>query len=415
MFHQNPQLTGWLQPRVPPATSPSPSSGWRPTGDDKGYWNVASDGGLFAFGNAGFYGSMGGQHLNRPVVGMAATRDGKGYWEVASDGGIFAFGDAGFHGSTGSLTLNRPVVGMAATPDGGGYWLVASDGGIFNFGDAHFYGSTGAIHLNRPVVGMAATPDGRGYWLVAADGGIFAFGDAHFYGSTGNLNLNQPVVGMTTTPDGGGYWMVASDGGIFAFGDARFYGSMGGQSLNQPMVGMASNRGNGYWLVAADGGLFSFGSCRLLRLDARRCACEPRRPRRRLTRPVMPFGVNRFGARRSAGPRAWGRRLAWRWSIGHAAGTGPWSSSIVVPRPRHGVRCPYPAGSVRCSKATATATGHGMGQWGALGYALDSAPGYRAIVAHYYSGSSLAGLTPAQEGTQVRVALTENDGNTRHS
>ena len=39
-----------------------------------------------------------------------------GYWEVASDGGIFAFGDAPFYGSTGSLPLNRPIVGMTATP-----------------------------------------------------------------------------------------------------------------------------------------------------------------------------------------------------------------------------------------------------------------------------------------------------------
>ena len=60
---------------------------------------------------------------------------------MASDGGIFAFGDAGFHGSTGSLTLNRPMVGMAATPDGGGYWMVAADGGVFPGGDAVFYGS----------------------------------------------------------------------------------------------------------------------------------------------------------------------------------------------------------------------------------------------------------------------------------
>ena len=74
---------------------------------------------------------------------MAATADGGGYWLVASDGGVFAFGDARFYGSTGSIRLNRPVVGMAATPDGGGYWLVASDGGVFAFGDARFYGSTG--------------------------------------------------------------------------------------------------------------------------------------------------------------------------------------------------------------------------------------------------------------------------------
>jgi hypothetical protein len=32
---------------------------------------------------------------------------------VASDGGVFAFGDAGYHGSTGGKPLNRPVVGVA--------------------------------------------------------------------------------------------------------------------------------------------------------------------------------------------------------------------------------------------------------------------------------------------------------------
>ena len=107
----------------------------------------------------------------------------QGYWLVASDGGIFAFGDAAFYGSTGAIALNKPIVGMAPTPDGRGYWLVASDGGIFAFGDAAFYGSTGAIHLNQPIVGMTPTPDGQGYWLVASDGGVFTFGDAGFYGS----------------------------------------------------------------------------------------------------------------------------------------------------------------------------------------------------------------------------------------
>jgi subtilase family serine protease len=162
-----------------------------------------------------------------------------GYWLVASDGGIFTFGDAGFFGSTGGIHLNQPIVGMAATPDGQGYWLVASDGGIFTFGDAGFFGSTGAIHLNKPIVGMAATPDGQGYWLVASDGGIFAFGDAGFFGSTGAMHLNKPIVGMAASLDGGGYWLVASDGGIFAFGDAGFLGSQGGAPLNRPVVGMA--------------------------------------------------------------------------------------------------------------------------------------------------------------------------------
>ena len=72
---------------------------------------------------------------------MAATPDGAGYWLVASDGGIFTYGDAPFYGSSGSLTLNQPIVAMAATPDGGGYWLVARDAGVFTYGDAQFSGS----------------------------------------------------------------------------------------------------------------------------------------------------------------------------------------------------------------------------------------------------------------------------------
>ncbi len=229
----------------------------------QGYYLYDQYGDLSGFGNDNYLtylGNLGLANLNAPVVGMAVTPDGGGYWMLGGDGGVFTYGDAGFFGSTGALHLNRPVVGMAPTPDGQGYWFVASDGGIFAFGDATFYGSTGNIHLNQPIVGMAATPDGKGYWLVAADGGIFAFGDAPFYGSTGNLHLNKPIVGMSATPDGRGYWFVASDGGIFAYGDAAFYGSTGSLTLQSPIVGMAATPdGHGYYLVADDGGIFNYG------------------------------------------------------------------------------------------------------------------------------------------------------------
>jgi hypothetical protein len=81
---------------------------------------------------------------------------GGGYRLTATNGGVFDFGTAIFYGSTGAIPLNKPVVGMASTRDGQGYWLVASDGGVFTFGDAKFYGSTGAIALTKPVVGMAS-------------------------------------------------------------------------------------------------------------------------------------------------------------------------------------------------------------------------------------------------------------------
>ncbi|MHB8296285.1 MAG: RCC1 domain-containing protein [Acidimicrobiales bacterium] len=236
----------------------------------EGYWLVASDGGVFSFGTAGFHGSMGGKPLNKPIVGMAATPGGHGYWLVASDGGVFSFGNAGFHGSMGGKPLNKPIVGMAATPGGHGYWLVASDGGVFAFGTARFRGSMGGKPLAKPVVGMASTPGGHGYWLVASDGGVFAFGTARFHGSMGGKPLNKPVVGMASTPGGHGYWLVAADGGVFALGHARFYGmsqfqTSPGQSAMagppSPAVGIAgAPLGTGYWVAGSGGEVAGFGS-----------------------------------------------------------------------------------------------------------------------------------------------------------
>jgi hypothetical protein len=230
--------------------------GLLPTADGGGYSTVTGLGSVNNRGDAPAQGDASSVPLNWLVVGGA--RGPAGFWLVASDGGVFTFGGAGFYGSTGAMRLNRPIVGMAATPDGRGYWLVASDGGVFTFGDAGFYGSTGAMRLNRPIVGMAATPDGRGYWLVASDGGVFTFGDAGFYGSTGAMRLNAPVVGMAPAPAGAGYRLVAADGGIFTFGNAGFLGSLGGTPPATPVVGMAAD-GAGYWLVSADGLVFPFG------------------------------------------------------------------------------------------------------------------------------------------------------------
>ncbi|MCA1842453.1 MAG: superoxide dismutase family protein, partial [Actinobacteria bacterium] len=196
------------------ATGPGPDPTTSRTGDSGsrarcgvvrrtgvGYWLAAADGGVFAYGDAAFLGSMGDRRLNRPIVGLAGTPSGLGYWLAASDGGVFSFGDAGFNGSAGDLRLNQPIVAVASTPSGEGYWLVASDGGVFAYGDARFFGSTGDMRLNQPIVSLVPTPSGAGYWLVAADGGVFAYGDAEFRGSTGAMRLNQPVVGASVGAD----------------------------------------------------------------------------------------------------------------------------------------------------------------------------------------------------------------------
>jgi hypothetical protein len=141
---------------------------------------------------------------------MAATPTGKGYWLVASDGGIFSFGDAHFYGSMGGTRLNQPVVGIAPTPTGDGYWLAARDGGIFNFGDAPFY----RLFVNygffgEPIVGIAARPQGDGYWLVSSLGSILAFGNAsRVAGDAHAADVSKPIVGIASTCTGAGFWVV---------------------------------------------------------------------------------------------------------------------------------------------------------------------------------------------------------------
>ena len=43
------------------------------------------------------------------IVAMVPTADGKGYWMIGSDGGVFAFGDAGFVGSSPATTSTSPT------------------------------------------------------------------------------------------------------------------------------------------------------------------------------------------------------------------------------------------------------------------------------------------------------------------
>jgi hypothetical protein len=107
---------------------------------------------------------------------------------VATDGGIFAFGDAGFHGSLGSVKLNQPITSVAATA-GGGYWMIGGDGGIFTFGDAAFHGSLPGMASTSARTGkrIRATAGGAGYYILGDDGQVFSFGAAAPHGSIPGL------------------------------------------------------------------------------------------------------------------------------------------------------------------------------------------------------------------------------------
>jgi hypothetical protein len=71
---------------------------------------------------------------------VAADSDGSGYWLVASDGGVFAFG-APFFGSLGGTTLSAPVVGISSSATGAGYYLVGADSAVYAYGNAEYLGA----------------------------------------------------------------------------------------------------------------------------------------------------------------------------------------------------------------------------------------------------------------------------------
>ncbi len=254
---------------APPIPAPSFTQSVQPP--SHGYWLVGSDGGIFTFGSAQFYGSTGNLTLQRPVVGITPTSDRAGYWLVASDGGVFSFGDTQFYGSIPGIglapagsglphSLNAPIVGIVPSIDDHGYFMVASDGGVFAFGDAQFEGSCPGIG-GCSGAAVAVTPDatGNGYWLVTATGHVYAFGDAVNYGGPGAQPA--PVTSAARTPDGMGYWILLSDGGVFTYGDAQYYGACGtiGGCSGASTAFIPDSSGNGYWIATANGNVYAFG------------------------------------------------------------------------------------------------------------------------------------------------------------
>ena len=139
-----------------------------PTKDDGGYWLDASDGGVFSFGDTQFYGSIPGlglhpagsglpNSLNAPIVGMVPSTTAAATFMVASDGGVFAFGDAHFAGSCPGIGgCSGAAVAVMPDASGNGYWLVTHTGNIYTFGDAPYYGATG--NTGSPVTSAVRTP-----------------------------------------------------------------------------------------------------------------------------------------------------------------------------------------------------------------------------------------------------------------
>jgi hypothetical protein len=246
----------------------------------RGYWLVGSDGGIFSFGAASFFGSMGSTPLQRPVVGITPSASRTGYWLVASDGGIFSFGSSSYYGSIPAVglhpagsgapnSLNAPIVGMVPSVSGHGYFMVASDGGVFAFGDAHFAGSCPGIG-GCAGKAVAVMPDstGKGYWLVTNTGNVYAFGDATFYGAPAPSTAQ--VVDAVATQDWRGYWLLYNNGVVASFGDATTMGAPLGfvNGFNPATSIFPTADGKGYWIASGRGDVFAYGDAPYLGSEA---------------------------------------------------------------------------------------------------------------------------------------------------
>ncbi|GEM_PF-5504878 len=229
-----------------------------------GYTILGTDGGVFAFGGAQFYGSLPAIGLvpNAPLRNLTLTTSEQGYYMMGLDGGVFCFGDAQFLGSLPGLGISNQTIDLEAVPGGQGYYLLGPDGGVFAFGTAQFYGSLPGVGVVNTALDMEVTPSGQGYWILGIDGGIFAFGDGAFYGSLPSLGVVPvaPLKRIKSTPDGRGYYLLGGDGGVFAFGNANFYGSLPALGVVNQAVDLEITPNNqGYYMLGLDGGIFSFG------------------------------------------------------------------------------------------------------------------------------------------------------------
>jgi hypothetical protein len=137
-------------------------------------------------------------------VAVVPDTSGDGYWLVTSTGGVYAFGDATYYGGTTDHTDFAgkvvTVTAAAADPSGSGYWLAFSDGTVQAFGGAWSPESDPPIDpvaFNvefNPLTAIVPTGSGGGYWLVSSAGWVAPYGDATAQGSLEGDHLDAPII-----------------------------------------------------------------------------------------------------------------------------------------------------------------------------------------------------------------------------
>lgn len=191
----------------------------------------------------------------------------EGYWQVRSNGKVYAFGDARVHPRTGGTDHQYAVVGMTSTPTGLGYWTVDMKGRVCSYGDAIHWGDLSA-EPGFAVVDIAPYSN-SGYWLLEKDGTVTPFGSAPDLGNasvSGLMPSGGQIIARSIESMGGdvgtGYWVLRSDGDVQAFGDATHYGDANRTGFT-PTEYVGSIRRTstslGYWIPSGNAIVQAFG------------------------------------------------------------------------------------------------------------------------------------------------------------
>ncbi len=209
------------------------------TSSGDGYWIMRGDGSVTSYGAARFYGSPkdlgiglegGADAAGERWAAICPTPTNLGYWCVAVDGRIRAFGDAtnfatnipGF-----SFGSNTYIAGASSLKNAQGLLMASTNGTVYVLGAATHYGNY-TESANASLVAVVPTMSGNGYWLMTGGGGVQARGAAVDYGQSGSIIVTQPdqiFDQLMATPTNGGYYILRGIGNVNTFGDAINFGS----------------------------------------------------------------------------------------------------------------------------------------------------------------------------------------------
>ena len=143
------------------------------------------------------------------IKGIVPTRDNRGYFLVGQDGGVFAFGDAPFLGSLPVRASDSPTsIGIAATPSDQGYWVVAGDGTVYAFGNAAPF----RLGHGHALAGVGDRVDPRRRRLLDRhpERGRLQIRRRRLFVSRPAIGVTpaSPVIGLVPTADDQGYWLI---------------------------------------------------------------------------------------------------------------------------------------------------------------------------------------------------------------